>query len=62
VYLHLKFGKGAPMELIVWAMAEKFGWTLDYIDSIPLARLHEWLQVEEGKAKAMPQPKGKGKR
>jgi hypothetical protein len=44
-------------------MAEKFGWTLDYIDSLSVTEVHEWLNIEEGKAKAMPTPsKGKGKR
>jgi hypothetical protein len=33
-------------------MAEVFGWTLDYIDSLPLAKLHEWAAICEGKAKA----------
>jgi len=30
-------------------MAERFGWTLEYIDSLPLSRLHEFIQIEDGK-------------
>jgi hypothetical protein len=33
-------------------MAEKFGWTLDYIESLPLSRLHEYLRIEDGRAAA----------
>lgn len=33
-------------------MAERFGWTLEYIDSLPLSRLHEFLQIEDGKRAA----------
>ena len=41
-------------------MAEQFGWSLDYIDSLTIADLHEYLQIEHGKGKAYEQPK-KGK-
>jgi len=34
-------------------MAEKFGWTLEYINSLPLSRLCEYYQVEDGKAKGI---------
>lgn len=33
-------------------MAEKFGWTLDYIDGLPVSELFQFLQIEEGRAKA----------
>ncbi|MFA5150975.1 MAG: hypothetical protein WC554_00300 [Clostridia bacterium] len=33
-------------------MAERFGWTLEYIDSLPMAKLHEYLQIEDGKMHA----------
>ena len=35
-----------------WDLAERFGWTLDYIDALPVADLHEYLQIRNGKAKA----------
>jgi len=33
-------------------MAERFGWTLEYIDALSLADFYEFLQVDEGRAKA----------
>lgn len=58
VYLHLKRGEPAPYELIVWEMAKEFGWTLEYIGSLPLARLHEYQQIIDGREKALHPPKG----
>jgi len=34
-------------------MAERFGWTLDYVDSLPMSRLFEFLQIEDARIKAM---------
>lgn len=42
-------GRGT-FEQIRWNMAEKFGWTLDYIDSLPLSEYHEYLQIQDGLA------------
>jgi hypothetical protein len=39
-----------PAPYSIWRMAEQFGWTLDYIDSLPLARWHEHIQIEDGRA------------
>jgi len=33
-------------------MAEKFGWTLEYIDSLPMSRILEYMQIEDGRYKA----------
>jgi hypothetical protein len=33
-------------------MAERFGWTLEYIDDLPLAELQIFMQIEDGKSKA----------
>jgi hypothetical protein len=33
-------------------MAEVFGWTLEYINSLPMSRLQEWASIEEGKTLA----------
>jgi hypothetical protein len=41
-----------PIEVIRWKLAEKFGWTLEYIDSLPVAILHEYLQIQDGKTHA----------
>lgn len=48
----IKWGEPAPFELLIWNLAEKFGWTIDYIESLPMSRIYEYLQVQEGKAKA----------
>ena len=37
------------MEVIRWNLAERFGWTLEYIDSLPVSVLHEFLQIQAGK-------------
>ena len=43
-------------------MAERFGWTLDYIDNLPLEVIYDFIRIEEGKAKAHPPPKPRAKR
>jgi hypothetical protein len=40
------------MEVVMWRLVEETGWTLDYIDSLPLEKLHEWLSIQDGQAKA----------
>ena len=37
-----------PIEALRWRVAERFGWTLDYIDSLSVADLHEYLQIQDG--------------
>lgn len=39
-----------PPERVRWNLAEKFGWTLEYIDSLSMADLHEYLQIQDGAA------------
>lgn len=46
-------GKNPPTELLVWTLAERFGWTLEYIEGLPITRIHELIQVDEGRNKAM---------
>jgi hypothetical protein len=36
---------------VVWELAERFGWTLEYIESLPLAKLHDWEQILDGRTK-----------
>jgi len=43
-------------------MAEKFGWTLDYIDSLPYGRLMEYMQIVDGRNKANDEAAKKRKR
>lgn len=33
-------------------MARDTGWTLDYVDALPLADWHEYWQVTDGESKA----------
>jgi hypothetical protein len=40
-------------------MAEQFGWTLEYIENLPVSRLHEYQQVEDGRHKALHPPRGR---
>lgn len=47
-----KWGASAPFEVIRWQMAERFGWTLEYIDALKIGDIHELIQVDDGKAKA----------
>jgi hypothetical protein len=34
-------------------MAEKYGWTLKYIESLPISRIHEHILIQDGKNKAL---------
>ena len=52
MFRHYYAGAPAPLELVIWGLAERFGWTLDEIDRVPLARLHELDQIDDGRMKA----------
>lgn len=52
MYIGVLTGEGLPWEYHVWMMAERFGWTLEYIDALSLARWHELIQVDDGRATA----------
>jgi hypothetical protein len=52
VYLHLKMGAPAPPELFEWELAERYGWTFDYIESLPMQRVHEYIQIKDARHKA----------
>jgi hypothetical protein len=41
-----------PVEKIRWDLAERFGWTLDYIDALEMGDFHEFLQVQDGISKS----------
>jgi hypothetical protein len=43
--------EGQPFEDMRWQLAERFGWSLEYIDSLRLGDLHEYIQVMDGRAK-----------
>jgi len=38
--------------LVEWTLAEKFGWTFEYIDSLPEAKVAEWFAIGDGRAHA----------
>jgi hypothetical protein len=44
--------RGLPFEFYRWVLAEKFGWSLEYIDSLSMADLHEYFHVQDGRQKA----------
>ena len=41
-----------PFELVRWQMAEKFHWTLEYIDGLSMDTLAEYFQIVDGMNKA----------
>lgn len=52
MYIGLVTGSGLPHEYFVWNIAERFGWTLEYIEQLPLARWHELIKIDDARAKA----------
>jgi hypothetical protein len=38
--------------MIRWELAERFGWTLEYIDSLSVADWQEYWMINRGRAKA----------
>ena len=48
----LKVGAPAPPELLTWELAERFGWTFEYIESLSVERIHEYIQIKDAKHKA----------
>jgi len=37
--------------MVIWEMAERFGWSLEYVEGLSMARLHEWTQIQDGRSK-----------
>ena len=50
--MHLKLGHPAPLELMIWTIAERFGWTLEYIDTLSMAKIQELIQIDDARARA----------
>jgi hypothetical protein len=40
------------MEYWRWHLAEQYGWTLDYVDSLSMDDMQEYYQVQDGLVKA----------
>lgn len=38
--------------MLKWRVIKMTGWTYDYIDSLPLGRLYQCIQIEDGLTKA----------
>ena len=52
MHLGIAYGAPLPTEYLRWAMAERMGWTLEYVDNLDVADMHQGLAVWEGEAKA----------
>ena len=52
MHLITKGSAPAPPELFTWELVERYGWTLDYIDSLPMSRVHEYIQIKDARNKA----------
>jgi hypothetical protein len=46
------YGGEVPFEYYRWLFAERYGWSLEYIDNLKLSDFFEWVQIETGKSKA----------
>jgi hypothetical protein len=45
---------------IRWSLAEKFGWTLEYIDNLSLGDIYDYYQLQDGRNKAAKSVNRKG--
>jgi len=45
--------------LLDWEIAEAFGWTFEYIQTLPMSRIHEYIQIKDARAKAAQKPSRK---
>ncbi len=41
-----------PFELLRWDLAEQFKWSLEYVDSLSLKEIEEYMQIRDGRGKA----------
>jgi len=55
----LAFNDELPTKAIIWSMAEKFGWSIEYIKGMNLADIQDYLQIEHGRNKAAEHIKGR---
>ena len=55
----LAYGESMPYALLRWRLVKETGWTLEYIDSLSMADIHEREQVMDGEAKAYQQKGGR---
>lgn len=41
-----------PLAYTVWVLAERFGWSLEYAEGLPVSRIAELAQIDDARAKA----------
>lgn len=42
-----------PIEVVKWNLAEKFNWTLDYINTLSVEDYHVWQAIVKGRTEAL---------
>ena len=52
IYTALRFGAIMPDEYWQWKLCMATGWSLEYVDALPLDKVHEWLQLLDAEVKA----------
>lgn len=52
MHLITKGAAPAPPEMLRWELAGRYGWTLDYIDSLSVQNIHEFIQIRDARNKA----------
>jgi len=52
VYCAIAHDAPPPWELVIWTLAERFGWTLEYIENLPMARMYDFFRIEDGRIRA----------
>lgn len=40
------------MEYTIWELIFKTGWTIEYIEALPMARLRDYINIMDAQAKA----------
>jgi hypothetical protein len=53
----IKHGAPAPSELVIWNLAERFGWTLEYCRSLSWQDWVDFVNIEDARKKARNKPK-----
>ena len=42
---------GRPFEDLIWELIGMTGWTPEYIDGLAIGKIHEYIQVMDGRAR-----------
>jgi hypothetical protein len=46
------FGGSVPHDVLIWDIVEATGWTMEYIYSLPLETIYQWMSIRDGRSKA----------